>query len=140
MENLPTDKGFHDPETLPRSRLLNYYQATPERALQAVMPDHLGYEMHARSDNKAGNPLKGSYQKKPRIGISTSLYRPRDEVWPIVKRPIHLEQFEGKWNARHPTMVSLGGTTGNGSRRCFPALFTGRVYHLLMIGNTGGIS
>ncbi|SEA83565.1 Transposase, Mutator family, partial [Desulfuromusa kysingii] len=35
-----------------------------ERAMQAEMTDHLGYEKNALSNNKAGNARNGSYQKK----------------------------------------------------------------------------
>ena len=35
-----------------------------ERAMQAEMTEHLGYEKHAPSNNKSGNSRNGSYQKK----------------------------------------------------------------------------
>ena len=35
-----------------------------ERAMQAEMTDHLGYEKNAPSTNKTGNSRNGSYQKK----------------------------------------------------------------------------
>ncbi len=48
-----------------------------ERAMQAEMTDHLGYEKNAPSNNKSGNTRNGSYQKKVKGGVRQPRhYRP----------------------------------------------------------------
>ncbi|SEA16768.1 Transposase, Mutator family [Desulfuromusa kysingii] len=60
-------KDYKNPEDLIEETRLLLKQLTKqllERAMQAEITDHLGYEKNAPSNNKTGHARNGSYQKK----------------------------------------------------------------------------
>ncbi|SEA70039.1 Transposase, Mutator family, partial [Desulfuromusa kysingii] len=69
-----------------------------ERAMQAEMTDHLGYEKNALSNNKAGNARNGSYQKKIKgeFGeLDIAVPRDRDSSFDPVILPKGQSRFTG---------------------------------------------
>ena len=69
-----------------------------ERAMQAEMTDHLGYEKNAPSTNKAGNSRNGSYQKKIRGAfgeLDIAVPRDRDSSFEPVILPKGQSRFTG---------------------------------------------
>jgi len=69
-----------------------------ERAMQAEMTDHLGYEKNAPSNNKTGNARNGSYQKKIKgeFGeLDIAVPRDRDSSFDPVILPKGQSRFTG---------------------------------------------
>lgn len=69
-----------------------------ERAMQAEMTDHLGYEKNAPSNNQTGNARNGSYQKKVKGefgNLDITVPRDRDASFEPVILPKGQSRFTG---------------------------------------------
>jgi len=86
-----------------------------ERAMQAEMTDHLGYEKNAPSNNKAGNARNGSYQKKVKGefgNLDITVPRDRDSSF----EPVILPKGQGRFTGFDDKIIALyarGMTTRN---------------------------
>jgi putative transposase len=84
-----------------------------ERAMQAEMTDHLGYEKHSPDGNNSGNSRNGSYQKtvKGEFGtLKVTVPRDRNGTFEPILLPKGQTRFTG-FDDKIISMYSLGMTT-----------------------------
>ncbi len=98
LDNLMKD--YKKPEDLIRETglLKQLTKQLLERAMQAEMTEHLGYEKNAPSTNKTGNTRNGSYQKKieGELGeLDITVPRDRDASFDPTILPKEQSRFSG---------------------------------------------
>jgi len=84
-----------------------------ERAMQAEMTDHLGYEKHAPSNTKSANARNGTYKKKIKgeFGeLDVTVPRDRDSSFEPVILPKRQSRFHG-FDDKIIAMYARGMTT-----------------------------
>jgi putative transposase len=93
-------KGYKNPEDLigETGLLKQLTKQLLERAMQAEMTEHLGYEKNAPSSNKTGNARNGSYPKKIKGefgNLDIAVPRDRDASFEPVILPKGQSRFSG---------------------------------------------
>jgi hypothetical protein len=97
------------------SMLGDLVKAVPERALNAELTAHLGYERWERAGHNTGNSRNGTIAKKMQTGIGpVGLDVPRDRAWSF--EPVLIPKRSGRVSGGldHPRAL---GRSAQGQRR-----------------------